>query len=176
MPKKQWRKRTHGTARQIGNAFPLDSESQQSMKAKLPRATSGVRASREIRELKEKYEDDPRKLALIEEMERESEEKANRPKKTAGEKIKSVVKSIKPPEKKVVNKMVGGLPTKVPVEEKETPFSEMRLEILPVQEELVHDGHALSNYLKSSRIEHFFEKRVMMRKLRKEQEREKESK
>jgi hypothetical protein len=181
MPKRKsrWRTRTSGTASQRGQHFIIDDESQQHRKARLPKGGSIMVRSREIRDLKEKYQDDPRKLELIEEME-EAEKERQLPKKSTTEKIKSAIKSVRPSEKKTVTKMVGGLPVKQEVEKEQTALealpTELREDIRPIIEEARRDGHAISNYLLNSRFEHFFERRAMLRKLRKEKEAEERNK
>lgn len=38
----KWRKRTQGTANQVGNAFPIPDKSEQQKKARLPRIKNGL--------------------------------------------------------------------------------------------------------------------------------------
>jgi hypothetical protein len=181
--KRKWRKRTHGTARQIGTPFILD-ESQQSMKARLPKAQYGVRGSRGVLEEKKKYED-ARKQALEEEVRRELDEKEHQPKKTTTEKIKTAVKAITPkPKPKSDETLPSGKRELSEMErlrfkiDPSAEFSDhtakdlpedLREEIRPVIAEAKSDGRAISDYLKNSRIERFFEKRAIMRRIKKEE-------
>lgn len=188
--KRKWRKRTHGTSRQIGTPFILD-ESQQSMKARLPKAQYGVRGSRGVLEEKKKYED-ARKQALEEEVRRELDEKEHQPKKTTTEKIKTAVKAITPkPKPKNDETLPSGKRELSEMErlrfkiDPSAEFSDntaknlprdLREELHPIVEEARSDGHAISNYLLNSRFERYFQKRAIMRRIKKEQkEQEKES-
>jgi hypothetical protein len=130
-------------------------------------------------DLKEKYEQEERnkhrsrKEILEDEVRQEMEDKKHQPKKSTTEKIRNAVKAIQPKPEPPTRTIMG-----VAVPDKKEEFTledvpdELREEIRPVMAEAKSDGRAISNYLKNSRIERFFEKRAMIRKIKKEKEKE----
>lgn len=155
--KRKWRKRTSGTPNQIGKAFPIDEPSQQKLKASLPR----ISESREDRLAKIH-----RRMA---EYEAEKEDEAE--KKEHHGLTDRIKKAVKPKEKPTTEqKMIGGLPARVPVTEEVTPVQEIRIEVMPVMETVKSYGEDVRDWFKTTRVFLYLQRKADERVLKKEQE------
>ena len=156
MPKK-WRRRTHGTARQIGKAFVIDDESQQHRKARLPQASFRV----------------PRRTTgrkgVLDRFHKTDEEKQEEQKR---KRLKILVeKKERSKEGEDKGKHMMGVP--IPEEEEQNVLEELpdeiRAEVTPVIEEVKRDIKSLSEILRESRFAQWLNRKADEYRMKREE-------
>ena len=132
MAKKKWRRRTHGTARQIGQAFPVEESSMQSRKANLPRISEN-RQSRLRR--------------MFDNEEREKEKRL----KELAEKKKH--------EKHMMGQPIEEYEEPTVDEQIRAEAGEVKKVVMEINYDTKSNLHRLSDWLRQTRIGRFFERK-----------------